>query len=47
MPTYTEITPRELKPLLATLERHPDLAVVVDHCAKPDVTRRSVTVRAS
>lgn len=31
------VTPRELKPLLATLERHPDLAVVVDHCAKPDV----------
>lgn len=28
---------RELKPLLAALERHPDLAVVVDHCAKPDI----------
>jgi L-fuconolactonase len=31
------VTPRELKPLLATLERHPDLAVVIDHCAKPDI----------
>ncbi len=31
------VTPRELKHLLATLERHPDLAVVVDHCAKPDI----------
>jgi L-fuconolactonase len=31
------VKPRELKPLLAMLERHPDLAVVVDHCAKPDI----------
>jgi len=31
------VTPRELKPLLAALERHPDLAVVIDHCAKPDI----------
>jgi L-fuconolactonase len=31
------VTPRELKPLLATIERHPDLAVVIDHCAKPDI----------
>lgn len=31
------VTPRELKPLLATLEHHPELAVVVDHCAKPDI----------
>jgi L-fuconolactonase len=31
------VKPRELKPLLDTLERHPDLAVVVDHCAKPDI----------
>ena len=31
------VTQRELKPLLATLERHPDLAVVIDHCAKPDI----------
>jgi L-fuconolactonase len=31
------VTPRELKPLLATLERHPDLAVIIDHCAKPDI----------
>ena len=35
------VTPRELKPLRATLERHPELAVVVDHCAKPDVARRA------
>jgi len=33
------VKPRELKPLLATLERHPDLAVVIDHCAKPDIAR--------
>ncbi|TMH61075.1 MAG: amidohydrolase [Betaproteobacteria bacterium] len=31
------VTPRELKPLLSMLERHPDLAVVIDHCAKPDI----------
>ena len=31
------VTPRELKALLATLERHPDLQVVIDHCAKPDI----------
>jgi L-fuconolactonase len=31
------VTPRELKPLLAVIERHPDLAVVIDHCAKPDI----------
>lgn len=35
------VTPRELKPVLATLERHPALAVVVDHCAKPDIARRA------
>jgi L-fuconolactonase len=35
------VTPRELKPLLATLERHPDLAVVVDHCAKPDIANHA------
>jgi L-fuconolactonase len=28
---------RELMPLLTMLERHPDLVVVVDHCAKPDI----------
>jgi len=28
---------RELKPLLRALELQPDLAVVVDHCAKPDI----------
>jgi L-fuconolactonase len=31
------VSPRELKPLLAVIERHPDLAVVIDHCAKPDI----------
>ena len=31
------VKPRELKPLLETLERHPGLAVVIDHCAKPDI----------
>ncbi|MGH8852280.1 MAG: amidohydrolase family protein [Casimicrobiaceae bacterium] len=31
------VKPRELKPLLAALGRHPDLAVVIDHCAKPDI----------
>lgn len=31
------VKPRELKPLLATLERHPELEVVIDHCAKPDI----------
>lgn len=35
------VTPRELKPVLATLEHHSDLAVVVDHCAKPDIARRA------
>jgi L-fuconolactonase len=31
------VKPRELKALLRALDRNPDLAVVVDHCAKPDV----------
>ncbi|MGH8713454.1 MAG: amidohydrolase family protein [Casimicrobiaceae bacterium] len=31
------VTPRELKPLRAAVERHPDLAVVIDHCAKPGI----------
>jgi L-fuconolactonase len=31
------VKPRELKPLLRTLERHPDLGAVIDHCAKPDI----------
>jgi L-fuconolactonase len=31
------VKPRELKPLLSMLERHPELAVVIDHCAKPDI----------
>ena len=35
------VKPRELKPLLKILERHPDLAVVIDHCAKPDIAARA------
>jgi L-fuconolactonase len=35
------VKPRELKPLLETLERHPDLAVVIDHCAKPDIAHEA------
>jgi L-fuconolactonase len=35
------VTPRELKPLLATLDRHPDLAAIIDHCAKPDIAHDS------
>lgn len=31
------VKPRELRALLRTLERHPDLEVVIDHCAKPDI----------
>ncbi|HEX8010372.1 MAG TPA: amidohydrolase family protein [Casimicrobiaceae bacterium] len=31
------VRPRELKPLLRALERQPDLAVVVDHCGKPEI----------
>ncbi len=31
------VTPRELKPLRRMLARHPRLAVVVDHCAKPAI----------
>ena len=31
------VSSRELKPLLATIERHPELAVVLDHCAKPNI----------
>jgi L-fucono-1,5-lactonase len=31
------VKPRELKALLRALERHPDLGVVIDHCAKPDI----------
>ena len=31
------VKPRELTALLRALERHPDLEVVVDHCAKPDI----------
>ena len=31
------VKPRELKALLRTLEHHPDLGVVIDHCAKPDI----------
>ena len=31
------VKPRELKSLLRMLERNPELAVVIDHCAKPDI----------
>jgi L-fuconolactonase len=31
------VKPRNLRPLRTTLERYPDLAVVIDHCAKPDI----------
>jgi L-fuconolactonase len=31
------VTPRELPWLTDTLRRHPGLAVVLDHCAKPDI----------
>ena len=31
------VKPRELKALLRALERHPDLAVVIDHCGKPGI----------
>ena len=31
------VKPRELKALLRALDRHPDLAVVIDHCGKPDI----------
>jgi L-fuconolactonase len=31
------VTPRELPCLTETLRHHPDLAVVLDHCAKPDI----------
>src|SRR5262249_23638036 len=35
------VKPRELKPLLKMLERHPDLAAVIDHCAKPEIATRA------
>jgi L-fuconolactonase len=31
------VKPRELKALLRALDRHPELAVVIDHCGKPDI----------
>lgn len=31
------VKPRELNALLRALDRNPDLAAVVDHCAKPDI----------
>ena len=31
------VKPRELRPLLAVLEQHPELEVIIDHCAKPDI----------
>ncbi len=33
------VKPSQLRALPALLERHPDLAVVVDHAAKPDIRR--------
>jgi L-fuconolactonase len=35
------VKPRELKPLLKMLDHNPDLAVVIDHCAKPDIAIRA------
>ena len=34
------VTPAKLPALLPMLERHPDLAVVIDHGAKPDIANR-------
>lgn len=31
------VHPRHLQPLQRRLDRHPDLRVVIDHCAKPDI----------
>lgn len=35
------VKPTHLRPLLRTAERHPDLRIVVDHCAKPDIAGRA------
>jgi L-fuconolactonase len=35
------VLPQHLKPLLSMLDRHPDLAVIVDHAAKPQIKARS------
>jgi L-fuconolactonase len=35
------IKPRELPALRTMLDMHPDLAVVIDHCAKPDIRSRA------
>jgi L-fuconolactonase len=32
------LRPRHIAPMLSVLKRHPDLAVVIDHAAKPDLT---------
>jgi len=34
------VKPEQLAALLPMLERHPDLAVVIDHAAKPDIAHR-------
>ncbi len=34
------VTPAQLPALLQMLDRHPDLAVVIDHGAKPDIANR-------
>ena len=31
------VTPWQMRPLLSMLEHYPDLAVVIDHCAKPGI----------
>ena len=35
------VKPEQLAALLPMLERHPDLAVVIDHAAKPDIANRT------
>jgi len=35
------VKPRELGALRAMLQRHPDLPVVIDHCAKPGIRSRA------
>lgn len=37
------LKPRHIAPMLAVLERHPELSVVIDHGAKPDLARGEIT----
>jgi L-fuconolactonase len=37
------LKPRHIAPMLAVLERHPDLACVIDHGAKPDLVTGDLT----